>query len=70
MRPAVVRDLVPQLDDLLARLRMALDGEAGHEPRRADAMRAQQIEDAAGTNEAKLAARERGGCGHAASNEP
>ena len=70
MRPAVVRNLVAVRGHRLARRRMALDGEAGHEPGGADAARFQQRQNPARADQAELAARQRGRRGHAARDEP
>ncbi len=69
VRPAVVRHLVAVGDHRLAGARMALDGEAGDEPGRADGARFEHGQDPRRRDEAELAARQRRRRGHAAGDE-
>src|SRR5262249_58476665 len=67
--PAMVRHFMAVPHDVLASLRMALDGEARNEPGRPNAARAQQMPDALRADQSELAARERRGARHPARNE-
>src|SRR5262249_8794828 len=66
VRPAMVRHFMAVPHDVLASLRMALDGEARNEPGRPNAARAQQMPDALRADQSELAARERRGAPHPA----
>src|SRR5262245_35057500 len=70
VRPAMVRHFMAVPHDVLASLRMALDGEARNEPGRPNAARAQQMPDALRADQSELAARERRRARHPARNEP
>src|SRR5690606_6948183 len=66
---AVMRNLVPRLDDAGDIGLVTVDNDAGDEPSRADLAPCQKVDEAASTDEAELAARDRCRGGETAGGE-